>query len=56
MDTTMNRTKKYLGYFGKSFLKDKIAITMICLILFCVVGIIVVLAKGKKEEDNSSSE
>lgn len=53
MDTTMNRTKKYLSYFGKSFLKDKIAITMICLILFTIVGIIVVLAKGKKE-DNST--
>jgi len=53
MDTTMNRTKKYLSYFGKSFLKDKIAITMICLILFTIVGIIVVLAKGKKEDDSS---
>jgi|LauGreDrversion4_2_1035121.scaffolds.fasta_scaffold227808_3 hypothetical protein len=40
MDSTMNRTKKYLAYFGKSFLKDKVALTMILLIIVTLSGII----------------
>ena len=49
MDSTMTRTKKYLAYFAKSFFKDKVAISMILLIVLALVGIIAVaVLPGKK--------
>jgi hypothetical protein len=50
MDSTMSRTKKYLSYFGKSFFRDKIAITLVILILLAIAGIIYGLTKGKSED------
>lgn len=46
----MTRTKKYLAYFGRSFLKDKVAITFILLILVCIIGIIVVAILPSKDK------
>jgi hypothetical protein len=51
MDGTMQRTKKYLAYFGKSFFRDKIAITLILLIILTIIGIIYGKLHGK--DDNS---
>eukprot|EP00347_Sterkiella_histriomuscorum_P010134 403377471 len=42
MDSTMTRTKRYLTYFGRSFFKDKVAVTFLLLILGCLIGIIIV--------------
>lgn len=42
MDSTLSRTKKYLAYFGKSFFKDKVAISFILLIVLSILGIILV--------------
>lgn len=42
MDGTLNRTKKYLAYFGRSFLRDKIAVTFMCLICATIIAIIYV--------------
>ncbi len=42
MDGTMNRTKKFLAYFGRSFFKDKIAILLMLLILATIAAIIYV--------------
>ena len=42
MDGTLNRTKKYLAYFGRSFFRDKIALALMCLICATIVGIIIV--------------
>lgn len=42
MEGTLNRTKKYLAYFGRSFFRDKIALTLMCLICATIVGIIIV--------------
>jgi hypothetical protein len=42
MDGTLNRTKKYLAYFGRSFLRDKIAVTLMCLICATIIAIIYV--------------
>ena len=48
MDSTMTRTKRYLAYFGRGFLRDKVAVTFLLLILACVIGIIVVLVLPSK--------
>lgn len=42
MDSTMTRTKKYLAYFGRSFLKDKVAMMFLFLIFVTLISIIVV--------------
>jgi len=39
----MTRTKKHLKYFGKNFLKDKIALSITIGILLAIIGIIVVV-------------
>jgi hypothetical protein len=49
MDGTLNRTKKYLAYFGRSFFRDKIALTFMCLICLTIVGIIVVATLPDKK-------
>lgn len=58
MDTTMQRTKKYLVYFGRSFCKDKVAISFMLLILLTICGIIFVAtlpAKGSAKSKSLSS-
>jgi hypothetical protein len=42
MDTTLGRTKKYLAYFGRSFFRDKVAISFLLLIFLTLCGIIAV--------------
>lgn len=55
MDSTMNRTKKYLAYFGKSFLRDKLVISLLILI-FCTIGAIIGVAciNGDTSDTGSS--
>ena len=48
----MTRTKKHLKYFGKNFLKDKIALSITIGILLAIIGIIVVVCLP----DQSGSE
>jgi len=48
MDSTLNRTKKYLAYFGRSFYRDKIALTLMCLICLTIAGIIAVATLPNK--------
>ena len=40
LEGTMVRTKRYLNYFGKSFCGDKVAITIIIMILLTSGGLI----------------
>ncbi len=54
MDTTMNRTKKYLAYFGKSFFRDKIAITFVLLIVLTLIAIIYAAILPDKNERTES--
>ena len=51
LDSTMKRTQKYLNYFGKSFLKDPVTLTMIVLIVLTLIGVIIVQFLPSKEED-----
>ena len=39
MEGTLQRTKKHLRYFGKSFCKDKIAISLMGLIILTILAI-----------------
>jgi hypothetical protein len=48
----MQRTKKYLVYFGRSFCKDKVVLTLLFLILSTIGAIIAVASMS----GNSSSE
>ena len=54
MDSTLNRTKKYLAYFGRSFFRDKIALTLMCLICATIAGIIVVATLPDKKDQKKS--
>ena len=38
----MGRTKKYLGYFQKSFMADRTAMCLCCLIIIVLIAIIYV--------------
>ena len=51
IETTLARTKTRIKYFQKSFLQDKIAVTLIILILLGVVGCVVVLIMPKVEDE-----
>lgn len=42
MDSTMTRTKRHLAYFSKSFLRDKVAISFLLLIVCTIIAIIYV--------------
>jgi hypothetical protein len=55
MDSTMQRTKKYLAYFGKSFLRDKVVITLLVMILCMIGAIIGVACFGGNSSSNGSS-
>ena len=50
LDSTMERTKKYLQYFGRSFWRDPVTLTMLFLILATIVGIIVVQSLDDKSK------
>ena len=40
MESTLERTKRHLKYFRQSFFKDKVAMTLCCLILVTLVAIL----------------
>jgi len=40
MEGTMSRTRKYLAYFGRSFLRDKVALFFLFLIIATIIAII----------------
>lgn len=42
MDGTMDRTKKFLTYFGRSFFRDKIALCFLIMIVLTIAAIIYV--------------
>lgn len=44
----MTRTKRYLLYFGRSFLRDKLVLFMLALIIGCLIGIIAVATLPNK--------
>jgi len=48
----MSRTKKYLAYFGKSFFKDKVAMSFMILIILTFVGIIYSLTLKNLNDEN----
>ena len=50
LDTTMERTKKYLQYFGRSFWRDPVTLTMLFLILATLIGVIVVFTLDDKSK------
>ena len=54
MDSTLNRTKKYLAYFGKSFFRDKIALTFMLLIFLTLCGVIYVAILPDKSSGSNS--
>jgi len=56
MDSTMTRTKRYLAYFGRSFFRDKVAISFLLLILATLIGIIIVAIIPEKSSSSSSSD
>ena len=47
----MTRTKRYLVYFGRSFCKDKVVVSLLFLIACCIGGIIAVACMGGKSGD-----
>ena len=58
MEGTLGRTKKLVAYFGGSFCKDKVAITLILLIL-STLGVFIyalTLPKLPSTDDDSSSD
>ena len=55
MDSTMTRTKRYLAYFGRSFFRDKVAISFLLLIVATLVGIIIVAIIPEKTSTVSST-
>ena len=42
MDSTMTRTKRHLAYFGRSFFRDKVALSFLLLIVSTIIAIIYV--------------
>ena len=54
LDSTLKRTQKYLKYFGKSFCRDPVTLTMMILIVLVLAGVIVVQFLPKKEKDKST--
>ena len=51
----MTRTKKYLKYFGKNFLKDKIALSITTGIFLAIVGIIIVACLPDKSGSEAAA-
>jgi len=47
MEGTLGRTKKMVGYFGKSFCADKVAITLFTMILLTLGALIYCLTLQK---------
>ena len=54
MEGTLARTKKYLQYFHKSFLNDKVAISFLILIVLTLIAIIAVALMDKRGEKKSA--
>ena len=57
IETTLARTKTRIKYFQKSFFNDKIAVTLLCLILIAIVAAIVVfILPGQETTDEEVIE
>lgn len=51
----MTRTKRYLAYFGRSFFRDKVALSFLFLIVVTLIGIIIVAIIPAKNKNLQST-
>ena len=56
IESTLSRTKTRIKYFQKSFFRDKIAVTLVVLILITIVGAVTVLILPGKETSSEESQ
>lgn len=49
IENTLSKTKGKVAYFKKSFMRDKLAISLVCLIFLASAGAIAILVMPGKE-------
>jgi len=47
LDATTNRTRKYISYFTRNFMTDRLIMILIILVFLGIIAVIVVLCLGK---------
>ncbi len=47
LDATTNRTRKYISYFTRNFMTDRLIMILIILVFLGIIAVIVVLCLGQ---------